>query len=191
MEYNGLSDAELVAYLRDGDENAFNEIFNRYKGILHVHAYKKLGDFEEAKNVIQDMFSWIWANKETLNDISNLPGYLYRLVKNMVLNVIAHKEIISRYETSFNNFINKGVFTTDLIVREKELATLIEREINALPPKMKEVFILSRLLDLSHGEISEQLGMTENTVKHHIKGAVKTLRTKLGLVAYLIVLLKF
>lgn len=191
MEYNGLSDAELVAYLRDGNENAFNEIYNRYKGILHVHAYKKLGDFEEAKNVIQEMFSWIWANKETLNDISNLPGYLYRLVKNMVLNAIAHKEIVSRYEASFNDFINKGVFTTDLIVREKELATIIEREINALPPKMKEVFILSRLLDLSHGEISEQLGMTETTVKHHIKGAIKTLRTKLGLVAYLIILLKF
>lgn len=190
-EYNSLSDAELVAYLRNGDDNAFTELYNRYKGILHVHAYKKLGDFEEAKDVLQDMFSWIWNNRESIPHTQNVAGYLYTITRNKILNVIAHKKIVSKYTASFDNFMEQGVFITDLAVREKELADMIEREINALPSKTREVFILSRQLNLSYKEISDQLDITENTVKYHIKGALKALRVKLGLMAYLLFLLRF
>lgn len=190
-EYNGLSDAELVAYLRNGDENAFTEIYNRYKGILHVHAYKKLGDFEEAKDVIQEMFTIFWNKREDIPHSENISGYLYTITKNKVLNAIAHKKIVSRYSDSFSNFIDKGVYITDLIIREKELTNIIEREIDAFPPKMKEVFILSRQLNLSHKEISQQLNISESTVKYHVKTALKVLRVKLGLLAYLIFLLTF
>jgi len=190
-EYNSLSDAELVAYLRNGDDNAFTELYNRYKGILHVHAYKKLGDFEEAKDVLQDMFSWIWNNRESIPHTQNVAGYLYAITRNKILNVIAHKKIVSKYTASFDNFMEQGVFITDLAVREKELADMIEREINALPSKTREVFILSRQLNLSYKEISDQLDITENTVKYHIKGALKALRVKLGLMAYLLFLLRF
>lgn len=190
-EYSVLSDAELVAYLRNGDENAFTEIYNRYKGILHVHAYKKLGSFEEAKDVLQDMFTWIWNNRESLPYTENIAGYLYTITKNKVLNVIAHKKIVYKYAASFDKFMDKGVFITDLIVQENELANIIEREIEALPPKMREVFIMSRQLNLSHREISEQLGISESTVKYHVKTALKVLRVKLGLMAYLIILFKF
>ncbi|MBE9600176.1 RNA polymerase sigma factor [Pedobacter sp. MC2016-24] len=190
-EYNSLSDAELVAYLRNGDDNAFTELYNRYKGILHIHAYKKLGDFEEAKDVLQDMFSWIWNNRESIPHTQNVAGYLYTITRNKILNVIAHKKIVSKYTASFDNFMEQGVFITDLAVREKELADMIEREINALPIKTREVFILSRQLNLSYKEISDQLDITENTVKYHIKGALKALRVKLGLMAYLLFLLRF
>lgn len=190
-EYSVLSDAELVTYLRDGDENAFTEIYNRYKGILHVHAYKKLGNFEEAKDVLQDMFSILWNKRESFPATENIAGYLYTITKNKVLDAIAHKKIVSRYVASFDKFIDNGIFITDLLIREKELASIIEREVEALPTKMREVFIMSRQLNLSHREISQQLGISESTVKYHVKTALKVLRVKLGLLAYLIVLLKF
>jgi len=190
-EYNKLSDTELLSYLRNGDEKAFNEIYNRYKVILHLHAYNKLGDFKEAKIVIQNMFLQIWNNKQKLIEISNVSGYFYRIVKTMILNIIADKKISFKHEESFNKFMARDMGTSDLNAREKELAHIIEQEIDALPPKTRAVFTLSRRLNLSHSEISLRLGLEESAVKYHIKTALKVLKTKLGLVAYLIVLLGF
>lgn len=187
IEYKNLSDAKLVDQLRNGDERAFNEIHNRYKGILLVHAYKKLGDYDEAKDVIQDMFAIFWNKRESISHTENISGYLYTITKNKALDVIARKKIVSKYAQSFNNFIDKGVFVTDHLVREKELAGIIEREVDAMPPKMKEVFILSRQRYVSHRKISEQLGITESTVKYHVKTALQILRIKLGLIIYLII----
>lgn len=185
-EYNSFSDAELVAYIRNGDESAFTEIYNRYKGILIVHAYKKLGDFEEAKDVIQEMFTTFWNKRESIPPIENISGYLYTITKNKVLDTIAHKKIVSRYADSLSDFMDKGIFETDILVREKELTKIIEREIEALPPKMREVFILSRQLNLSHKEISKQLSISQDTVKYHVKTALKVLRVKLGLMVYIV-----
>lgn len=191
IDYTGLSDAELVEHIKNGEESAFNEIYSRYKGILHLHAYKKLGDFDQAKDVIQDMFVSFWNNRESIPHTQNISGYLYTITKNKVLNALAHEKIVAQYAASFSNFIDEGVYVTDLLIREKELASKIEREIDALPPKMKEVFLLSRQHDLSYKEVSTQLGITENTVKYHIKTALKSLREKLDLMVYLIILLQF
>ncbi|MNY44980.1 RNA polymerase sigma factor [compost metagenome] len=67
---------------------------------------------------------------------------------------------------------------------------MIDREIASLPPKMKEVFLMSRKDNLSHKEIADKLGIAEPTVKKQVNNALKTLRVKLGLFAYLIFLLK-
>ncbi|WP_367866950.1 RNA polymerase sigma-70 factor [Pedobacter sp. WC2423] len=189
--YSKLSDDELAVLLRDGDKTAFSEIYHRYKGILHVHAYKKLGDFEEAKDVIQDLFSTLWLKHKDMPLTTNISGYLYITIRNKIFNIIAHKKVISKYTDSITSFIDENNFTTDLIMREKDLASIIEKEINALPPKMREVFILSRRKNMSHKEIANTLGVSEHTVKNQIKSSLKILRTKLGLILYLALLLKF
>jgi RNA polymerase sigma factor (sigma-70 family) len=189
--YNSLSDAELVAYLRNGDDNAFTEIYHRFQGILHVHAYKKLGDFEAAKEVIRAVFSMFWNKREDIPRTENISGYLYTMTKHKVLAVMAHKKIDSRHTASFATFINQGIFITELINQEKELTAIIEKEIEALPQKMRAVFMLSRQRNLSHREISQQLDIPERVVKCQVNTALKLLRVKLGLMAYLLVLVKF
>jgi RNA polymerase sigma-70 factor (ECF subfamily) len=75
------------------------------------------------------------------------------------------------------------------LVREKQLAAIIEREIAALPPKMREVFVLSRKEYLTHKEIAELLGISEQTVSKHVTNALKILRVKLGAVAYILLII--
>lgn len=186
MQFPGeVSDEELVTLLRAGNQNAYTEIYNRYKGVLLIHAYKKLGSFEEAKDIVQDMFSWLWSERKNFPETQNISGYLYTIVRNRVLNAIEHKKVISKYAESFATFAKEHENVTDLVVDEAEMRRLIDREIEALPPKMKEVFILSRRGQLSYKEIAEHLDISEFTVKNHIKAALKILRVKLGLVAFL------
>lgn len=181
--YEKTSDEELVILLQAGEQRAFTEIYNRYKGLLMVHAYKKLGDFEEAKDVVQDIFSSLWNSHADVPLTRNLPGYLYTLTRNKILNLIEHKNVEQRYASSFTDMVKEQNYVTDLAIREKEMNAIIEREIDALPPKMKEVFLLSRRKHLSHKEIAEQLDISEYTVKNHIKAALKILRVRLGVVS--------
>ncbi|HJT74500.1 MAG TPA: RNA polymerase sigma-70 factor [Chitinophaga sp.] len=176
-------DRELVVMLQAGDNNAFTELYNRYKKPLILHGYKKTGHLEDAKEIVQDVFSTLWSQHEQLPPIQHVSAYLYTMVRNRVLNYIEHKQVEARYALNFQNFMDEGHNASDIQVREKELQQTIDKEIAALPPKMREVFMLSRKEHLTHKEIADRLNISEFTVKNHIKSALKILRLKIGLCA--------
>jgi RNA polymerase sigma-70 factor (family 1) len=190
LKYCGLSDLELSDLLKSGDHHAYSEIYTRYKGPLYIHAYNKLRNREEAKDLVQELFTVLWNKRETLLLTDNLASYLYGAVRNRVFRIIGRKGIESSYITSIQESVNKSNCITDHRVRESLLQKMIDREIASLPPKMKEVFLMSRKDNLSHKEIADKLGIAEPTVKKQVNNALKTLRVKLGLFAYLIFLLK-
>ena len=165
--------------LKNDDKEAFAEIYNRYKSVLQHHVYKKLGNFEEVKDVLQELFAQLWIKRKELPETTNLSGYLYVAIRNKVLNIVAHRNVSSKYVASLQQFINAGSEVTDLHIREKEFAEMIEKEINALPTKMQMVFQMSRKAHLSHKEIAIKLDISEQTVAKQITNAIKILRVKL------------
>lgn len=179
-EYNTLCDRDLSALLKEGDKRAYTEIYNRYKQLLQNHLYKKLGNFEEVKDVLQDLFIKIWVNKADMPVTDNLPGYLFCAARNRVFNHLSHKKVISKYISSIQTFISEDNYTTDLSIREKEFTQVIRKEIEGLPTKMREVFVLSREHNLSHDEIAKHLHISTQTVAKQISNALKILRVKLG-----------
>jgi RNA polymerase sigma-70 factor (ECF subfamily) len=187
--YTDLSDDKLVALLKQGNEQALKEIFTRYNKLLYSYAYKKLEDQEEAKDLVQDLFIRLWSNRESFLLKTSLPSYLFRAVRNRALDIFAHKKIKSDYVASFQAFIDLPQSTTDYLVREKDISALIDREIQSLPPKMREIFILSRKENYSHKEIAKKIGISEETVTKQIKRALKILRLRLKLILIIAFLL--
>lgn len=184
--YTTLADHDLVAFLKDGDKTAFTEIYNRYKGLLYIHAFNRLKNQQEADDVVHELFTALWTKREDLFLKTHLSGYLYQAIRNRILDVISHKKVESAYMVSLQYFIDHSEAVTDHLVRENELAALIEKEISALPPKMREVFELSRKANLSHREIATKLDLSEMTVKKHVNNALKILRGKFGLLTVLL-----
>ncbi|WP_316749961.1 RNA polymerase sigma-70 factor [Pedobacter gandavensis] len=184
--YTTLADTDLVAHLKDGDKAAFTEIYNRYKGLLYIHAYQKLRNQSEADDVVHELFAVLWTKRTELILRTHLSGYLYQSVRNRILDLISHKKVASEYMLSLQYFIDRNEVETDHLVRANELSARIEREISALPPKMKAVFELSRKANLSHKEIAEKLELSESTVKKHVNNALKILRGKFGILIYLL-----
>jgi len=180
-DYSSHSDQELIDLLKSGDQAAFTEIYNRYKNLLYIHIFKRLGDREETKDIIQELFSLLWHKRNELTLNASLSGYLYKSVRNRLINVIAHKKVQTSYLTSLQSVADQNSASTDSLLRENELMKLIDKEIAELPPKMREVFELSRKDNLSHKEIAAQLGISEKTVKKQVNNALKILRVKLGL----------
>lgn len=187
--YQKYTDHELLSLLKKDDYLAYIEIYNRYSGLLYIHAYKRLKDREEAKDLIQELFTVLWIKRYNFELRTHLAGYLYTAVRNRALRVISHKQVESTYFDSLQRSVIEGNAVTDHLVREKELATLIENEIDALPVKMQQVFKLSRTLHLSHREIAEQLDLSEATVKKHVNNALKLLRIKFSHLLSLVVFL--
>lgn len=178
LHYREFTDHELVALLNEDDYHAYAEIYHRYAAVLYVHAHKRLRDREEAKDLIQELFTTLWMRRSCLELKTHLSGYLYAAVRNRVLKVVSHKQVESSYFKSLRESLLQEHAITDHLVREKELSALIEKEIEALPVKMRHVFNLSRKLHLSHREIAEELDLSEATVKKQVNNALKVLRIK-------------
>jgi RNA polymerase sigma-70 factor (family 1) len=190
MHYQSISDAELTYLLKVSDNAAFKEIYDRYSKLLFIHAFKKLQNQEEAEDVVQEAFVMIWAKREIFELKTNLAGYLYTSVHHKILDHFARQKTASKYVSFLQLFLDDDKYSADNLIREKQLSEIIDREIAALPPKMREVFEMSRKLHLSHKEIAEKLNISEETVKSQVKNALKILRTKLGIIVYLFLLTK-
>lgn len=180
FSYSALSDSDLTELLKNGDAAAYTVIYNRYFDVLYIHAYRKLNYKEEAQDIIHELFAQLWTKRATIEIKSSLASYLYSAVRNKILDLISHQQVESKYMSSLQNFMTQGSCITDYSIREKQLAALIEKGIADLPPKMKEVFELSRKHKLSHKEIADKLNLSEQTVKKQVNNALKILRIKLG-----------
>ncbi|HEY0670337.1 MAG TPA: RNA polymerase sigma-70 factor [Sphingobacteriaceae bacterium] len=185
-DYSGFSDRDLANLLKAGDITAFNEIYNRFSKVLYIYARKIVGNKDDAEDLVQDIFVTLWNKSETLELRSSLSSYLYASVRYKFFDLISSRKIRSDYISKFQLLIDTGVCSTDDYIDEKELSFLVEKEINGLPHKMREVFELSRKAGLSHREIAEKLDLSEKTVRNHINHALKILRLKLGMTAFLL-----
>jgi len=180
VDFSALTDTELTDFVKSGDQRAYIEIYDRYKTPLQQHAYKKLGNMAEVEDILQELFIYLWDKRETLTLTSSLSGYLFTAVRNRIFNLYYKKQRETTYLDSLQDFIDREEPATDLIMREKECSTIIEKEISALPPRMREVFLLSRNEGLTHKQIAERLGTSEQTVSTQIRNSLKILRVRLS-----------
>lgn len=187
--YNILSDKDLIKYLSEGDERAFAEIYTRYKTVLFLHARRMLNDDEQARDTVQEIFTTLWIKKGELQISTSLKSYLFSSVKHKILNVLLHQKHVEKHMQMMLDVYNTGSSSTDILIQEKELSRQIESEIQALPARMREVFVLSRKEELSNREIAQRMSITEETVKKQIVYALKILRLKIKLISFLLILL--
>jgi len=186
-DYSTYLDQELAFLLKEGDDAAFREIYLRYDKLLLIYAYKKLRNREEAKDLVQDVFTWLWNNRNDFSLNTTLSGYLYKAVLNRIFDVFKHKGIIRKYVDSGNHYIEVNNDNTDFLIREKDIASLIEKEILAMPPKMREIYNLKRKDFMSTKEIATALSLSEHTVSTQMKRALKHLKVKLGFVVLFVI----
>lgn len=179
--YNAFSDAELTVFLKQQDQKAYTAIYDRYWALLFRHAGKMLKDEEQAADLIQDLFTVMWTNAETLEINTSLSSYLYASLRNRILKLIRREKVQINYLTTLPDFEKEGHNITDEALREKELQFQIEKEIAMLPPKMRKIFELSRKAHLSYKQIAEETSIAEGTVKKQVYNALKILRAKLGM----------
>ena len=175
-----LSDQELMALLKLGNHKAFTEIYERYKGLLYVHAVKLLKDEDEAQDVVQELFAVLWQKAGSLNLEIPFKTYLYKALRNRIFDIFSHQKISKRYISTFADLADKVEWITEEKIREKELIAAIDNGIALMPDKMRVVFEMSRKLNMSHKEIAAKLNISDKTVKTQVNNAIKILKLKIS-----------
>lgn len=183
--YQRYTDQELSSLLSQGDDMAYTEIYERYHSLLYIYANKKLYNRQESEDIVQDVLITLWNKRFEFRLERSLASYLFTAVRNRALDLFSHKQVESRYVDSLQNFIDDAGISADFLIREHDLKVMIEREIDALPPRMREVFILSRRNFLSYKEIAVAMDISEQTVSNQIKKALRVLRIRLSLLLLL------
>lgn len=183
VNYCAFSDLELAKNLQKGDPAAFTEIYERYSGLLFIHAFKLLHSKDDAQDVVQEIFTNLWDKATHLPLDIPIRKYLYRALKNRILNFFEHQRICTAYIELFHTIANEGEWLTDEKLREKEVLTVLRKEIAALPPKMREVFERSRIRYQPHKKIALDLGISDKTVKKQISNAIKIIKTRMEFIS--------
>ena len=174
------TEKQYLEGIRNGDGTTFQVIFNAYYPVLTVFARKFLDDHDLAEEVVQDMFVQLYEKRDSIRIQTSLKSYLYQSVRNGCLNRIKQDKIHRKHHEEILKSSGEDAGWTDHMV-EAELEQKIYRIISGLPPRCKEIFLMSRQDDLTNREISEKLNISVRTVENQITRALKALREAIDL----------
>jgi len=187
--YRSLEDELLLSFVRKGKTEAFRALYERYWESLYAHAKAMTSCEDTAKDIVQELFVELWDKRRTLNVQVSLKAYLYRVVRNKVLNTYAQNKIHEKYVFSLSQYSEVGENRTDHLLRENLVRKRLDDEISALPGKMRQIFEMSRNENKTHKEIAEELNISDKTVKKQVSNALKILKSKLELTFFYVLIM--
>jgi RNA polymerase sigma-70 factor (ECF subfamily) len=177
--FNHYSDEELILMLEEENISAFEEIYNRYWAKLYSSAYKRTSSKEVSEEIVQDLFTNLWVNKNKIKIESTLAGYLYTAVRYRVFNYYSKEYVRRNYHESVQSLVHDVDNSTEETILLNDLTQHVEKEVSLLPIKCRSVYTLSRNENKSNKEIAAVLGISEKTVENHMTKALKRLKVKL------------
>ncbi|WP_336828414.1 RNA polymerase sigma-70 factor [Sphingobacterium multivorum] len=157
----------------------FTQLYEENWVKLYVHVFRMLDDRDEARDIVQEIFTNLWDRMERLEIEHSYHAYLFRSARNLVINRIASQDVGRKYEHYLEHAAPSLEIMPDELLREKELAAQIDQAIEKLPRKMALIFKKSRFEQRSYREIAAELEISEQTVKKQISNALTVLRKKI------------
>ncbi|MFN4915240.1 MAG: RNA polymerase sigma-70 factor [Sphingomonadales bacterium] len=160
-------------------QNQFHALYTRFRPGLSSFASSIVKSAEDADEIVNDVFVSIWEKRHSLILDDSLKNYLFTAVKNRCLNHIKKAKLpFAEMPDEFTPASTAP--SADHILEGKELQNRITLLIEQLPTKCKQVFLLSRMFDLSYKEIAEIMDISTKTVENQIGIALKFLKENTG-----------
>lgn len=172
-----LSDRDLVELCRTGDDDAFNELYGRYRLPLFAYLHRLLPG---NKPLVDDFFQQVWIravrNWERYTDQQLLLAWLCRIAHNLVMDHFRSNANREMVEISEN--LLAETFNPEEILQQQKLDEAVQDAIEKLPPEQKEIVRL-RAQGISFKDIAEQKKISLNTALGRMHYAVKNLQKML------------
>lgn len=169
---------QLVEQFKQGNKQSFEILFRSYYAPLCLFAAKYIPNNDDCEEIVQGLFFKLWENRKALQITSSFKSYVFSSVKNQCFNYLKHQKIKNEHHAEtmreYENSLN-----SDFDFPETDLLQKISESIEALPPRRREIFKLSREQGLKYQEIADQLGLSVKTVETHLGLALKSLRESL------------
>jgi len=168
----------LILRLKKGDAKAYSFLVNCYNHQLCVYANSLVNEKALAEDIVQNVFIKTWEKRKFLNQNFSIKGFLFKSVYNEYIDQYRKNKSVTILEKKYIEALD-AIVEEDYNVLEK-LYLLVQKEVQNLPPKCKNIFLLSKQEGLSNIEISEHLNISIKTVEAHITKAFSLIREKVN-----------
>ncbi len=174
---NHTDEKSLLLQLKNGDERAFEILYNSYKFRIAGNLFKLLKSDDLVKEVLQELFFKIWEVRTQIDPEKSFKSYLFRIAENLVYDyfrkIAKDKRLLSKIVAA-NSELYLHV-EEDLL--SKEDAQKLQEAINMMPPQRKMVFTLCKLEGKSYKEVEQIMGINAKTISSHMLQANRFLKT--------------
>lgn len=175
--YVEYTDEQLIDLLKSSNEAAFAEIYDRYWQQLYRSACRKLADSGQAEEIVQDIFMDIWKRRKELQ-VRHLPAYLEQAVRFRLINFVTRQKIPAFFDL-FETLLYSP-YEADVLLKQKDLISLIEAWIGTLPETQRHIFIQHYIKELSVKEIAVSMDLSPKTIQNNLSLSLRHLRTRLA-----------
>lgn len=175
------ADDVLLQKIKDGSNNAFNILFQKYWEKAYSEAYKRLKNQDDAKDIVQEIFTKLWLNRQTQN-IENFSAYLHVAIRNNVIKLLSKKKPVHPFFDIIENIPEKNS-GPDANMLWNEFLQSYESLLEKMPPKRQEIFRLRYHENQTTSDISLQFGITRKTVQNQLGKAIQSLKVALHIIS--------
>jgi RNA polymerase sigma-70 factor (family 1) len=170
-------DIAFIKKLKTGNKKSFEQLFlNTYESLCEYSA-SITGCPYDSEEVVQDVFSKVWLNRGQLNESVNIKAYLFKSVKNQSLDLVQKNSTRRKYHDQMIEMKkNMPEYNPDPKV---QLIQRVREEIENLPEKCREIYLLHRRDGLTYAEIAKVLDISVKTVEARMTKTLKILRSRL------------
>jgi len=163
---------------------AYGELYDRYKRALIVYALRKVSK-EEAEDLVHDLFTKFWVNRYIIVVEGKFSAYIFRALRNHIIDFIAHKDRVGLYLNSLEDFkLTHFSNLADYKLREEMFLKNIESLLSRFAPNSRQIVRL-RMQGYSNTEIALSLGLSEKTIRNQYAIMIKHLRSKLPFLLFI------
>lgn len=172
---NDITEQELDSF-KKGCELSFRLVYDRYHQVLYRYSLSVAANEFDAEEAVQETFIQFFKNRDKIDNPAGVYPYLFRLTKRFLIMRFRQNVVKAKYNQYLEINWNGATNNTEEVIKERDLHSLLERYVNLLPQKQKEVYQLRREKGMSYNEISIVLGISINTVKNHLIAASKKIK---------------
>jgi len=189
VSYKDLSDHQLIEATKEGDEDAFAEIVERYRNRLTNYLYRMLNDYEEAVDLAQESFVRVYFAIDRYHSNYAFSTYIYRIATNLAISEIRKRKRRKLFSLTglfqFDGDDDKDYQPPDTQplpednTIDAEKRKVIEKAIVALPEKYRVPIVLREIEELTYEEVANVMGLGLGTTKSRISRGRRILRERL------------
>lgn len=173
MDY--LDDNDLLWKLSEGDFAAFECLFLEHQPKLIAFIDKFISDHETARDIASDIFFDVWKKRSSFASVKNFSAYIFKMARYSIYNHYDHQAVVNKYLNERQSLPADESFLGDNL-QAAQLERIFMEEIQKMPPRRRQVFMMSRILLLDNEEIASRLKIDKRTVQNQLSLCLQSLR---------------
>ena len=177
MKSSQFTEMQIIDGLQRNDSRVFDYLFNEYYTQLQYFAERLVSNREEAQDIVITVFRKFWSLKDNFQSNNNIKAFLYITIRNQCLDYLRYRQRFNEVKKEYESHLSADeVKQSDHLIIESDLINRIYKEVQKLPNRCREIFILTYFKGLKTKEIASVLNISESAVTTQRSLAIKYLK---------------